>query len=276
MTLFSQDEKLKEWENTWTYTYLKAKENQRLNLKSFVIKNWFAMDSVAVKQGLFNDYMLLENADTSPNAQWDYVVAVEYYTKGTYSDIQEEWAVIRKNHQAILIEGLSFPDLGAVIKSENLTQSSGLTSEGCKGDQFEVLRPFLGQWHEYLVEDGEQQLYGKLSIELSSGCSLKKNFSMLTSGFSYETLGYFDSQSDTWKETYTFSNGGYAIYEWKVVNDEVVLQMVESSFRTEGLRRNRWTNVEEDSFEIISEESMDGGRLWKTTSVTKMQRIGKQ
>ena len=57
--VFGQEsETPKTWQNTWTYTYIKAKENQRNNLKQFIIRNWFAMDSVAVQKGLFNDYQL--------------------------------------------------------------------------------------------------------------------------------------------------------------------------------------------------------------------------
>lgn len=265
----------KEMQNTWTYTYIKAKEDQRNNLKQFLIKNWFKMDSIAVQRGLFNDYKLLENSSASSEIEWDYIVAVEYYTKGTYSDIQDEWMEIRSNHQTVKIDGYSFPELGAVVKSENLIDAPELKEIACEGDQFEILKPFIGQWHEYLVEAGGDQLYGNLSIAFSTGCSLRKDFSMLTSSFSYKTLGYYDNISGTWKETYTFSNGGYAIYEWKREKEEVVMQLINSSFPTIELKRNRWTNVTENSFQIISEKSTDSGKTWETSSITNMKRIGK-
>lgn len=266
----------KEWQNTWTYTYLKAKPDQRSNLKEFLVKNWFAMDSIAVQRGLFNDYQLLENSDLSAEAEWDYIVAVEYYTKGTYQDIQDDWIKVRNNHKTVLINGLSFPELGGIIKSEVLAKTSYAKGNKCEGSKYDILKPFIGQWHEYLVEGDEESLYGNLSVKLSSeSCSLTKEFSMLTSSFSYKTLGYFDPSSGTWKETYTFSNGRYAIYEWKKLDKEVIIELLESSFSSEQLRRNRWTNLSENTFQIISEESSDSGQTWNTTSTTNMKRIGK-
>ena len=111
-------------EMTWTFTYLQAKENQRENLKLFLQKNWFVMDSIAVQRGLFNDYKLYENV-TKPDstASWDYIVAVEYFTRETYSDIQERRAEIRKEHTKVLVDGLDFPDLGSVVRSEEVVVS---------------------------------------------------------------------------------------------------------------------------------------------------------
>ena len=67
-------------QNTWTYTYLKAANGQKENLKIFLKKNWFAMDSIAVRQGLFNDYELIENISKNDSLTWDFIVAVEYFT----------------------------------------------------------------------------------------------------------------------------------------------------------------------------------------------------
>ena len=90
-------------QRTWTYTYLKAKPNQTERLIKFIEKNWFVMDSIAVENGLFNNYQLLQKNTDSDSTNWDFVVAVEYYTKGTYADIQEEWMDIRKTHQKVLL-----------------------------------------------------------------------------------------------------------------------------------------------------------------------------
>jgi len=109
-------------QKTWTYTYIKSKNNQKENLKQFLEKNWFVMDSIAVEKGLFNDYQLLENVIATDSASWDFIVAVEYFTSGTYADIQEEWAEIRKNNKKVMIEGLDFPQLGQIVNSENLIQ----------------------------------------------------------------------------------------------------------------------------------------------------------
>ena len=273
---YSQDHSAdKEWQNTWTYTYLKAREDQRNNLKAFISKNWFAMDSIAVQRGLFNDYQLLENTNKSTDAEWDFIVAVEYYTKGTYEDIREEWMKIRSDHKPVAIEGYAFPDLGHIVKSETLTVSPETNSAICQGEQFEILKPFMGRWQEYLVEGAEEKRYGILSIALSpESCSLTKNFSMLTSSFSYRTLGYYDRNSETWKETYTFSHGGYAIYEWKTVNNEVVMELISSAASSKKRRRNRWIKVKKNDFFIVAEESADAGKTWSQISETHMKRIG--
>lgn len=106
--------------NTWTYTYLKAKPGQKENLKSFLEANWLKMDSVAISRGLFNDYELLVNADNNETAAWDFIVAVEYYTPTTYADISDEWELIQEEHQTVLIDGLSFKDLGSYLKTDTL------------------------------------------------------------------------------------------------------------------------------------------------------------
>ena len=109
-------------EPTWTHTYLIAKEGQRVNRRTFLVKNWLAMDSVAVAQGLFKSYQLYENNQVQ-DADWDYMVAVEYFTRGTFSDIADEWGIIRSNHETVLIEGLGFQELGSVVRSEELLET---------------------------------------------------------------------------------------------------------------------------------------------------------
>ncbi len=260
-----------EWQNTWTYTYIKAKANQKSPLKEFLIKNWFAMDSIAVQKGLFNDYQLLEN-NNAQDTTWDYIVAVEYYTRGTYADIQEDWQEIRKNHQKVLSNGLDFPQLGSIVRSEEFSKEA-FKHTSCEGQKYDILNPYLGQWHEYFVEQEKETLYGNLSIRLLPGsCALSKNFSMLTSAFTYQTLGYFDQTKRLWVETYAFSNGGHSVYEW--VQDGKDVLMVLKSPSSNLLKRNRWTPVENHLFKIITEQSTDGGQSWQQTSTTLMKRIG--
>jgi hypothetical protein len=110
-------------QHTWVFTYLKANESQRDNFKTFIKKNWFAMDSIAVRQGLFKDYQLLENLETA-NTEWDFIVAVEYYTASTYDDIAQQFEIIRKNHVTVKVNDMTFPQLGKIVKSETLRKSS--------------------------------------------------------------------------------------------------------------------------------------------------------
>lgn len=107
-------------QKTWVYTYIKATDNQRSNLKKYIEKNWFVMDSIAVQRELFNNYQLLENVGTEEPTTWDFIVAVEYFTPGTYSDIQASWQEIRREHKTMLIDGKDFNQLGQIVKSEQL------------------------------------------------------------------------------------------------------------------------------------------------------------
>ncbi|NRB52506.1 MAG: hypothetical protein HRU41_32900 [Saprospiraceae bacterium] len=111
-------------QKTWVYTYIKATDNQRSNLKKYIEKNWFVMDSIAVQRGLFNNYQLLENVGTEEPTTWDFIVAVEYFTARTYSDIQDLWQEIRRDHKTILIDGKDFNQLGQIVKSEQLVTHS--------------------------------------------------------------------------------------------------------------------------------------------------------
>lgn len=108
-------------DHIWTFTYLKAAENQRANLKVFLQRNWFAMDSIAVTQKLIGRYELYENKETA-KAEWDYIVAVEYLTPGGYDDIAPKFEAIRAKHVTVKINGLDFRDLGKVVKSETLSK----------------------------------------------------------------------------------------------------------------------------------------------------------
>ena len=264
----------KNYQKTWTYTYLKAKENEKHNLKAFLIKNWFAMDSIAVSQGLFNDYKLIENTNKNASSEWDFIVAVEYFTANTYSDIEEEWQVIKNNHQTILIDGKSMKELGSIVKSETVIDAYQKTETDCNGDHIKLIEPFIGQWQEYLVTEEGEEIYGKLSIQLDlKGCGIKKEFQHLQQPFTYSTLGYFDDQKSKWIETYTFSNGAYAIYEWNQDGKDFLLSVTQSTFTQESLSRNRWKIIDENFFQIIVEQSTDNGSTWKVASTTNMKRI---
>jgi len=109
-------------QRTWTYTYIKSKDGRKADLREFLEKNWFVMDSIAVKQGLFNDYALLENMAKEETREWDFIVAVEYYTRGTYSDIEEAWQKIRSSHTTVLIDGRNFAALGQIVRSEEIVK----------------------------------------------------------------------------------------------------------------------------------------------------------
>lgn len=105
-------------EKTWTFTYLKAINGQKDNLKTYLKKNWFAMDSIAVNRKLISRYELLENLNA--DAEWDFIVAVEYFTRDTYADIEKAFEQIRAEHHPVTVNGLSLKDLGRIVRSETL------------------------------------------------------------------------------------------------------------------------------------------------------------
>ena len=106
-------------------TRLKANEGERDALAQFVVANWFEMDEVALRQGLFTSYRLLENPD--PNGEWDWVVEVGYPNPGGYSnpEVQAKFQAIREAHETVLIDGKSLRELGRVVGSERLTVRAG-------------------------------------------------------------------------------------------------------------------------------------------------------
>lgn len=105
----------------WTFTYLKAAENQKANLQAYIEKNWFAMDSIAVTQKLLGQYELYENKDPE-NKDWDLIVAVEYLTPKGYDGIANEFEAIRAKHQTVKINGFGMKELGKVVKSETIAK----------------------------------------------------------------------------------------------------------------------------------------------------------
>lgn len=106
---------------TWTFTYLQAKSGHREALGKFVRANWLAMDSVAARQGLLHAYHLLANADTT-RKDWDWVVAVAYTNTAGYEGIQQEFEKIRGAHRTVPVNGMTFGQLGHVVKSETLRE----------------------------------------------------------------------------------------------------------------------------------------------------------
>ena len=105
-------------ERTWTYTYLKAHEGEQKSLSEFIEKNWLAMDSVAVQQGLLASYELIEN--TGESKEWDYLVAVEYFTANTYEAIAERFEQIRAAHRTHLVNNKGLRELGRIVRSETV------------------------------------------------------------------------------------------------------------------------------------------------------------
>lgn len=110
-------------------TLLKAAPGKRDALARFIVANWFAMDAVAQKEGLFTFYRLYENVEgPSPSApEWDFAVAVGYRTALGYAEprVQTRFAEIRAAHTPILIEGQSLSALGRIVRTERYRPREG-------------------------------------------------------------------------------------------------------------------------------------------------------
>ena len=106
-------------------TLLKANPGEREALAKFIIANWFAMDAVAVSQGLFTSYRLLENP--AADESWDLVVEVGYPTAEGYDDpaTRAGFDAIRAAHTTVLIDGKSLRELGRIVGSERLSYRAG-------------------------------------------------------------------------------------------------------------------------------------------------------
>ena len=116
------DERREEELTNWTFTYIKARGSQSVELKEYLESNWFVMDAKAVEQGLFKSYRLIENlgAGDAGERAWDYIVAVEYFGDQSYSDIVEEFEIIRSAHNTVLVDGQGFRELGSIVRSERV------------------------------------------------------------------------------------------------------------------------------------------------------------
>ncbi len=104
----------------WTFTYLKATNGLRADLKVCLQQNWLAMDKQATEQGLFKQYHLLEDKDSTKG--WDFVVVVQYRDEKGYEGVKVEFEKIRQNHPRVLINGRGMAELGKVVKSEEFLE----------------------------------------------------------------------------------------------------------------------------------------------------------
>lgn len=242
----------------------------------FLEKNWFAMDSIGVNQGLFNSYELIENIAETDSSEYDFIVAVEYFTKNNYQDIAAQFDIIRKAHKSVKINDLGFRDLGNIIKSETIQKKSyPKYTINCTGKQFEILKPFLADWDEYEMNNNKETLIGRLSIKLDGeGCNLSKKFILFGGNFTYLTHGYFDKKENAWMETFTFNNGSYSKWKWVIRGNDIIMENITSSSKTNLQKRNRWTNIKTDSFDIIEERSKDSGKTWTILNITKLKKKG--
>lgn len=101
-----------------TLTHLKSKPGRLAHLERFVRANWFAMDEIAVAQGLFVSYEWLDTG--SDEGPWNAIVMVTYVDEKGFEGIQQRWTPIRSAHQEVRPDGMGLKDLGQVLETHNL------------------------------------------------------------------------------------------------------------------------------------------------------------
>lgn len=106
-----------------THTYLAATPGRRGALARFIVANWFEMDRIAVEQGLFRGYRLLENPRIDED--WDLIVEVTYNDACGYTCVSERFEAIRGAHATVPVEGLVMKDLGRVVRSVGFQERPG-------------------------------------------------------------------------------------------------------------------------------------------------------
>lgn len=102
-------------------TFLKATPGNRENLKQFIALNWFAMDRIAVAQGLLQGFKVMDTG--SDEGAWNVLVSVTYRNPRGYEGVAVEFEKIRARHKVVLVNGKRMPELGAVVDSRKLYEN---------------------------------------------------------------------------------------------------------------------------------------------------------
>ncbi len=107
-----------------TVTYLQSKPGKLRELERYIRANWFAMDAIAVKQGLFVSYEWLDTGDDS--SPWNALVIVTYNDDKGFDGIAQRWAPIKAAHVEVRPDGMGMKDLGRVLETKTLFERSPL------------------------------------------------------------------------------------------------------------------------------------------------------
>lgn len=120
---FSAEAATKAAVKVYEYTFIKSIDPKPDDVIKSIIVNWFAIDEIAVKQGLMSNYAVFEvPTETEP---WNVVVAVGYPTEKGYEDIVQEFEKIRSRHKSVLINDKACRELGRVVGSRKFFPRGG-------------------------------------------------------------------------------------------------------------------------------------------------------
>lgn len=110
-----------------TVTYLRSQPGKLPELERFVRANWFAMDAIAVQQGLLVAYEWLDTGDDS--SPWNALVIVTYADDKGFDGIAQRWAPIKAAHVEIRPDGMGMKDLGRVLETKTLFERPPLLTK---------------------------------------------------------------------------------------------------------------------------------------------------
>jgi hypothetical protein len=135
-----------------------------------------------------------------------------------------------------------------------------------------VAERFAGTWQEFTVTDDGERLEGTLTSAFEAdGCAFVQRFSSPDGSFTFISLAHVDDEAERWRETYVFSDGRSARYEWDELADETVIRRLGGD--PANLRRLRVRHVDDDLYEVTEERSTDDGRTWEFVELTRTRRV---
>ncbi len=103
-------------------SYIQAVPGQKERLKTFIKANFFAIDALAVQQGLMYSYALLEKVDSSDPRPWDLMLVDAWCDEHGLEVVAGLFTKITEAHQTVPIDGMFFDDLGTFIGSESVIE----------------------------------------------------------------------------------------------------------------------------------------------------------
>ena len=104
------------------WTFLKSHDPDSARLIAFIEANWFAMDRIAVAQGLFNSYALYRAED---DGDWNLAVVVGYPDAAGSAAILDRFNAIRAAHRTVLIDGKGLKELGRITGTRKVMRIAG-------------------------------------------------------------------------------------------------------------------------------------------------------
>jgi hypothetical protein len=104
------------------WTFLTSHDPDPAKLIAFIEANWFAMDRIAVAQGLFNSYALYR---AEGDGDWNLAVIVGYPDATGSAAILDHFNAIRAAHKTVLIDGKGLAELGRITGNRRVRRVAG-------------------------------------------------------------------------------------------------------------------------------------------------------